>query len=86
MTPEEMNGVGLWLVSLAIAILLLLLFRKVLWWYWGIDRIVAALESMDRHVKGELSFEEKALRDEAMAAGVEPGTAESLARGIRIKD
>jgi hypothetical protein len=37
-----------WIVAaLAVAVGLVLLLRRVIWWYWGIDRALAHLRSID---------------------------------------
>ena len=38
------------LVVLAFLIVLFLLFRAIVWWYWGIDSIVNNLRAIEKHL------------------------------------
>jgi hypothetical protein len=39
--------VGWMVAALAVVVGLVLLLRRVIWWYWGIDRALAHLKSID---------------------------------------
>ena len=46
------SGLIATLFSLAIIVGLFLLFRVVVWWYWGIDKALKNLENMQNQLEG----------------------------------